>query len=154
MIRKRLIDEYKAYRSSADGRRSSLRARLRTCFAISRRDHSRSLEHHVIVRRHRFSHHRAGILWTGKCKESPIGEEILTRGIISEPISLSIVLIKGCKNMYCASCGVALSHELSYCNRCGANLSPVAIKIRSELFKYPEFSETRKMRISEGERCE
>jgi hypothetical protein len=26
--------------------------------------------------------------------------------------------------MYCSSCGAALTQELSYCNRCGANLSP------------------------------
>lgn len=26
--------------------------------------------------------------------------------------------------MYCSSCGAALTHELSYCNRCGVNLSP------------------------------
>lgn len=28
--------------------------------------------------------------------------------------------------MYCPSCGVELTSELSYCNRCGANLKPPA----------------------------
>jgi hypothetical protein len=28
--------------------------------------------------------------------------------------------------MYCASCGSELTSELSYCNRCGANLKPLA----------------------------
>jgi hypothetical protein len=29
-------------------------------------------------------------------------------------------------NMYCASCGSELASELSYCNRCGVNLKPLA----------------------------
>lgn len=28
--------------------------------------------------------------------------------------------------MYCASCGTEVTNELSYCNRCGANLKPFA----------------------------
>lgn len=28
--------------------------------------------------------------------------------------------------MYCASCGLEVTQELSYCNRCGANLKPSA----------------------------
>lgn len=28
--------------------------------------------------------------------------------------------------MYCSSCGTELTSELSYCNRCGANLRPVS----------------------------
>lgn len=28
--------------------------------------------------------------------------------------------------MYCPSCGTELTSELSYCNRCGANLRPIA----------------------------
>jgi hypothetical protein len=28
--------------------------------------------------------------------------------------------------MYCPSCGVELAQEMSYCNRCGANLKPAA----------------------------
>lgn len=28
--------------------------------------------------------------------------------------------------MYCASCGTEVTQELSYCNRCGANLKPMA----------------------------
>lgn len=30
--------------------------------------------------------------------------------------------------MYCASCGVEVTQELSYCNRCGANLKPSAVQ--------------------------
>lgn len=30
--------------------------------------------------------------------------------------------------MYCASCGVEVTQELSYCNRCGANLKPSALQ--------------------------
>jgi hypothetical protein len=30
--------------------------------------------------------------------------------------------------MYCPSCGKELTPELSYCNRCGANLKPVSIQ--------------------------
>jgi hypothetical protein len=26
--------------------------------------------------------------------------------------------------MYCSSCGIEVTQELNYCNRCGANLSP------------------------------
>jgi hypothetical protein len=29
-------------------------------------------------------------------------------------------------NMYCPSCGTELTQELSYCNRCGANLKPIS----------------------------
>ena len=29
-------------------------------------------------------------------------------------------------NMYCPSCGTELVPELSYCNRCGANLKPIS----------------------------
>lgn len=28
--------------------------------------------------------------------------------------------------MYCPTCGIELTQELSYCNRCGANLKPLA----------------------------
>lgn len=31
--------------------------------------------------------------------------------------------------MYCASCGTEVTSELSYCNRCGANLKPLATQV-------------------------
>jgi hypothetical protein len=31
--------------------------------------------------------------------------------------------------MYCPSCGTELNQELSYCNRCGANLKPISNQV-------------------------
>ena len=31
--------------------------------------------------------------------------------------------------MYCASCGTEVTTDLSYCNRCGANLKPLATQV-------------------------
>ena len=31
--------------------------------------------------------------------------------------------------MYCASCGTEVTSELTYCNRCGANLRPIATQV-------------------------